>query len=177
MTGVSTVAKDLVTVSRQWRTTMRSPDGYHSFRKHYTIRTYIFRKGQARRGTIFECSPGHCLPRYSQYVDDFVPVDLFSIPFPVATLVMSMDSESDIETDASSIYTSRSSATSYEADQSMRSSSPVSVISINSTTQFFKHEHGRRMNNYSDIYQLPADTEELERLGTSGIANSYGHKS
>jgi len=31
--------------------------------------------------------------------------------------------------------------------------------------QAYKKEYGRDLNNYSDVYQLPADEEELERLG------------
>lgn len=31
--------------------------------------------------------------------------------------------------------------------------------------QAFKQEYGRGLNNYSEIYRLPADDEELERLG------------
>lgn len=32
--------------------------------------------------------------------------------------------------------------------------------------QAYKKEYGRDLNNYSDVYRLPADEEELERLGT-----------
>jgi hypothetical protein len=78
-----------------------------------------------------------------------------------------MDSESDMETDTSSVVymdsECQSSVTSYEADQSMwHSSLPVSIISITSTSQFFKNSHGRWLNNYSDIYSLSTDAEELE---------------
>jgi hypothetical protein len=82
-----------------------------------------------------------------------------------------MDWESDAESDGDACsamdISSGSSATSYSAD-SMRSVSPVSVISINSSMQFWKNEHGRLINTYSDVYQLPADAEEFERLSTSG---------
>ncbi len=30
----------------------------------------------------------------------------------------------------------------------------------------YKEEYGRGLNNYSEVYRLPADAEELERLGT-----------
>ncbi|EPQ60115.1 S-adenosyl-L-methionine-dependent methyltransferase [Gloeophyllum trabeum ATCC 11539] len=30
--------------------------------------------------------------------------------------------------------------------------------------RIFRHEYGRGLNNYSDVYRLPADDEELERL-------------
>ncbi|KAJ3879675.1 hypothetical protein F5051DRAFT_451309 [Lentinula edodes] len=50
---------------------------------------------------------------------------------------------------------------------SARSASPTpSVWSITSSmrAQAFKHEYGRGLNNYSEVYRLPADDEELERL-------------
>ncbi|KAJ7148906.1 hypothetical protein C8R46DRAFT_863290, partial [Mycena filopes] len=31
-------------------------------------------------------------------------------------------------------------------------------------TQAFKQEYGRKLNNYSELYRLPADDEELDRL-------------
>lgn len=53
-------------------------------------------------------------------------------------------------------------------DFSMRSSSPApSVWSMTSSlrAQAFKQEYGRELNNYSEVYRLPADDEELDRLG------------
>ena len=53
-------------------------------------------------------------------------------------------------------------------DFSMRSPSPApSVFSMTSSlrAQAYKTEFGRGLNNYSDVYRLPADEEELERLG------------
>ncbi|KAF8079038.1 S-adenosyl-L-methionine-dependent methyltransferase [Lyophyllum atratum] len=58
-----------------------------------------------------------------------------------------------------------SSHTSY--DVSIRSGSPApSVWSMTSSirAQAFKHEFGRGLNNYSEVYRLPADDEELDRL-------------
>ncbi|KAF9531824.1 hypothetical protein CPB83DRAFT_847890 [Crepidotus variabilis] len=79
-----------------------------------------------------------------------------------------MDYDSDTESDAYSMEAASesgiSSVTSYNVDQSMRSASPVSVMSIDSTMQLFKREYGRELNNYSDVYNLPADEEELDRL-------------
>jgi len=63
-----------------------------------------------------------------------------------------------------------SSRTSY--DVSMRSASPVpSVWSMTSSirAQAFKHEYGRGLNNYSEVYRLPADDEELDRLDKQHI--------
>lgn len=31
--------------------------------------------------------------------------------------------------------------------------------------QAYRQEYGRGLNNYSDVYRLPADDEELDRLG------------
>lgn len=59
-----------------------------------------------------------------------------------------------------------SSATS--VDWSMRSPSPApSVFSVTSSMRAaaFRLEYGRGLNNYSDVYRLPADDEELQRLG------------
>ncbi|KZT27548.1 S-adenosyl-L-methionine-dependent methyltransferase [Neolentinus lepideus HHB14362 ss-1] len=88
---------------------------------------------------------------------------------------MHRDYESDDESDAlssvgmgsyapSSVSTS---ATSYDVDVSIRSASPApSVWSITNSMRerIFRHEYGRGLNNYSDVYRLPADEEELERL-------------
>jgi len=93
------------------------------------------------------------------------------------------DSESDIfstvsEDPPSSIAYSNggsmataSSGTSYELDPSMRSNSPMSVMSLTESMQrhlLYRHEYGRSLNNYSEIYRLPVDDEEFERLGTGG---------
>jgi hypothetical protein len=45
------------------------------------------------------------------------------------------------------------------------------VLSVTSSMreQIYKEEFGRNLNNYSDVYRLPADEEELERLGGSII--------
>ncbi|EKM83990.1 hypothetical protein AGABI1DRAFT_32801 [Agaricus bisporus var. burnettii JB137-S8] len=50
---------------------------------------------------------------------------------------------------------------------SMRSNSPApSVMSMSSALRqaLYKQEFGRNLNNYSNVYQLPADEEELDRL-------------
>ncbi|THV06547.1 S-adenosyl-L-methionine-dependent methyltransferase [Dendrothele bispora CBS 962.96] len=57
-------------------------------------------------------------------------------------------------------------------DVSMRSASPVpSVRSISSSfrAQAYTHEYGRGLNNYSEVYRLPADDEELFRLDTQHV--------
>ncbi|EKM61450.1 uncharacterized protein PHACADRAFT_248069 [Phanerochaete carnosa HHB-10118-sp] len=63
-----------------------------------------------------------------------------------------------------SVSAHASSITSVEM-ASVRSASP-SVISINSCIRasVFRHEYGRRLNNYSEVYRLPADEDEQERL-------------
>ncbi|KAH7881697.1 hypothetical protein F5I97DRAFT_1928082 [Phlebopus sp. FC_14] len=81
------------------------------------------------------------------------------------------DGESDRFTDMSldsfapSVASSKTSV-----DVSMRSASPApSVFSVTSSlrAQAYRQEYGRGLNNYSDVYRLPADDEELDRLGIS----------
>ena len=77
---------------------------------------------------------------------------------------------SDTESDAFSLASAPYTISSYDADVSMRSSSPASmVISVTSSMRdkIYKEEFGRNLNNYSDVYRLPADEEELDRLGGS----------
>jgi hypothetical protein len=86
------------------------------------------------------------------------------------------DSHSDIDSDIFSLRSAPSSATSYEV--SMRSGSPApSVYSVTSSIRAtsYRHEYGRGINNYSDIYQLPADDEELERLGILSFEPSFDY--
>jgi len=80
-----------------------------------------------------------------------------------------VESESDRYTDMSldrfapSEVSSRTSV-----DFSMRSASPApSVFSVTSSlrAQAYRQEYGRGLNNYSEVYRLPADDEELHRLG------------
>jgi hypothetical protein len=64
-----------------------------------------------------------------------------------------------------------SSFTSYEQnieEHPSRSPSPSrSVMSITESiaTRIYREEYGRILNDYSDVYRLPADDEEWERLG------------
>jgi hypothetical protein len=80
------------------------------------------------------------------------------------------DSLSDVGSDIFSARSSTSSATSH--DVSMRSGSPApSVYSVTSSIRAasYRQEYGRGLNNYSEVYQLPADDEELDRLGTAFV--------
>ena len=80
------------------------------------------------------------------------------------------DSFSDSESDIFSTRSAASSATSH--DVSMRSSSPApSVYSVTSSLRAasYRQEYGRGLNNYSEVYRLPADDDELDRLGTAFI--------
>ena len=80
------------------------------------------------------------------------------------------DSFSDSESDIFSTLSAASSATSH--DVSMRSSSPApSVYSVTSSLRAasYRQEYGRGLNNYSEVYRLPADDDELDRLGTAFI--------
>lgn len=80
------------------------------------------------------------------------------------------DSLSDVGSDIFSARSATSSATSH--DVSMRSGSPApSVYSVTSSIRAasYRHEYGRGLNNYSEVYQLPADDEELDRLGNAFV--------
>ena len=88
---------------------------------------------------------------------------------------MDIDTDrSDTESDVFSLASeSVPTISSYDTDVSLRSSSPTPsmVLSITSSMRekIYKQEFGRNLNNYSDVYRLPADEEELERLGGSII--------
>ncbi|KAF8807992.1 S-adenosyl-L-methionine-dependent methyltransferase [Phlegmacium glaucopus] len=90
---------------------------------------------------------------------------------------------SDTESDILSLKSpSALTISSYDVDSSIRSSSPVPsvVVSITSSMrdQIYKQEYGRNLNNYSDVYRLPADEEELERLDKQHtiLADAMGGK-
>ncbi|KAF9021752.1 hypothetical protein BDZ89DRAFT_1198365 [Hymenopellis radicata] len=76
--------------------------------------------------------------------------------------------DSEISSVSSPPFSSPPSVSSYTSyDVSMRSGSPTpSVWSMTSSIRAnaYKEEFGRGLNNYSEIYRLPADAEELERL-------------
>lgn len=80
------------------------------------------------------------------------------------------DSFSDFESDIFSTRSTVSSATSH--DVSMRSGSPApSMYSVTSSLRAasYRQEYGRGLNNYSEVYRLPADDEEFDRLGTTSV--------
>ncbi len=86
------------------------------------------------------------------------------------------DLRSDVDSDIFSSRSAPSSATSY--DVSMRSGSPApSVYSVSSSIRVasYRHEYGRGLNNYSEVYRLPADDEELDRLGIFSFEPSFEH--
>ena len=96
---------------------------------------------------------------------------------------MDTDAErSDTDSDAYSMASAPYTISSYDGDVSMRSSSPRSmVLSVTSSMRdkIYKEEFGRNLNNYSDVYRLPADEEELERLGgfiTKRVADVLNNK-
>ncbi|KAH6916623.1 hypothetical protein BKA70DRAFT_1250085 [Coprinopsis sp. MPI-PUGE-AT-0042] len=79
---------------------------------------------------------------------------------------MDSDDEFDSMSIASDVPSSRHDSESI-ASRSMRSASPSgSVWSVSSSLHAaaYREEHGRHLNNYSDVYRLPADQEELDRL-------------
>ena len=103
----------------------------------------------------------------------------------LADIVSDVDMFSGSDMDTTSVISfdpfagaSASSATDMQDDDRASMSSGASVFSISSSVraQSFKHEYGRDLNNYSEVYQLPADDEELERLSqlTNVRAGSTG---
>ncbi|KAG6901873.1 hypothetical protein C0995_007099 [Termitomyces sp. Mi166 len=80
-----------------------------------------------------------------------------------------VDEESVASLPPFSFPPSVSASSSISHDASMHSASPVpSVFSISSSmrAQVVRQEFGRAINNYSGVYKLPADDEELDRLGS-----------
>ena len=83
---------------------------------------------------------------------------------------LDVDMDSGDESDTSSadgrslmsVSVQASSVTSVDGD-----TPPPSIMSINSCIRasVFRNEFGRNLNNYSEIYRLPADIDEFERLG------------
>ncbi|KAI0308063.1 S-adenosyl-L-methionine-dependent methyltransferase [Multifurca ochricompacta] len=97
----------------------------------------------------FPSSSSHFTPASPLHMDGYHPDDSFS----------------DVDSDIFSMRSAPSSATSY--DVSMRSGSPApSMYSVTSSIRAtsYRQEYGRGLNNYSEVYQLPADDEELDRL-------------
>lgn len=91
------------------------------------------------------------------------------------------EEDDDMDTDAGSVFSGpaslgfapsvATSATSHDWD--MRSASPApSMYSMTSSLRAasYRHEFGRGINNYSEVYRLPADDEEFERLGMGPCA-------
>ncbi|KAJ7204464.1 hypothetical protein GGX14DRAFT_460500 [Mycena pura] len=77
------------------------------------------------------------------------------------------DNESDVSLSPFSPPPSAYHGTETSVDISMRSASPVpSVWSMTSSLRanVVRQEYGREINNYSEVYRLPADDEELDRL-------------
>lgn len=98
---------------------------------------------------------------------------------PATRPAMKPAAYTDAPDDDSDTYSMRSGSTGFApsaassattVDWEMRSASrPPSVFSFTSSLRAnaFRHEYGRGLNNYSEVYRLPADDEELERLGES----------
>ena len=95
---------------------------------------------------------------------------------PTSSYDYDTDSDGDADSDFSMAPTNfqsigRTTATSRTSlDDSIRSPSPTqSVMSVTSSVraQSYRLEHGRGVNNYCEVYRLPADEEEIARLGGS----------
>lgn len=94
--------------------------------------------------------------------------------------VEQLDEDMDSDTmsvDSASSRNASSSATSHDddgnGDASTRSGSPApSMYSMTDSIRAssYRHEYGRSVNNHSDVYLLPADEEELQRLGMRDFA-------
>ncbi|KAF4604739.1 hypothetical protein EYR40_003517 [Pleurotus pulmonarius] len=87
-------------------------------------------------------------------------------------LLLDEDSDDDdMRSTVSSLFSSpsdvdMSSGTSYTTDSNRSDSPAPSVLSMTSSMEAatFKIEYGRGINSASDVYSLPADDEELDRL-------------
>lgn len=106
--------------------------------------------------------------------------DNFAFAQSVSTTITMYDAEdtSDSESMSGSSISrfAPSRATSATSDMSMRSPSPEpSVYSFTSSLReaAYRQLHGRHVNSYSDVYSLPADEEELQRLGSFGAFFVY----
>jgi hypothetical protein len=91
-----------------------------------------------------------------------------------STASYDLESDSDGESDrysmrSVSVFSTRMSSATTDTDMhSVRSTSPTrSVMSMTDSFRaaVYRHEYGRGLNNYSEVYRLPADDEELDRLG------------
>lgn len=90
---------------------------------------------------------------------------------PVPLTPAASEDESDVASvmSTSSCFAGSQATSATSHDVEMRSVSPApSVYSMTSSIRAasYRHEYGRGINNYSDVYRLPADDEEFERLGT-----------
>ncbi|CCM03672.1 uncharacterized protein FIBRA_05816 [Fibroporia radiculosa] len=95
---------------------------------------------------------------------------------PMHAAMPSNSTDYDMQDDHSDTYSVLSSSSRFapsiassatSCDWEMRSASPApSVYSVTSSLRAasYRHEFGRGINNYSDVYRLPADDEEFERL-------------
>jgi len=84
------------------------------------------------------------------------------------------DDESDTTSEAYS-NPFKADTISSQTSYSVRSSSPApSVLSMTSSmrAQAFILEYGRGINNYSEVYRLPADDEEMDRLRELPLSSS-----
>jgi len=94
------------------------------------------------------------------------------MPLDTQVHTLSGDADSDSDSDCATrmsldLFSEATASSRTSVDLSMRSQSPApSVFSMTNSlrAQAYKQEHGRDLNNYSDVYHLPADEEELERL-------------
>lgn len=98
------------------------------------------------------------------------------LAMPWADIIPDVDMHSGSDTDTASVVSfepfgngSISSATDMQDQASISSGASVFSMSSSIRAQSFRHEYGRGLNNYSEVYQLPADGEELDRLDKQHI--------
>ena len=92
------------------------------------------------------------------------------------SISLSDNDDSDVDSDSEMSIGFRSGSSRTTVDLSMRSSSPTpSVLSVTSSlrVQAIAHEHGRGVNTSSEVYRLPADEEEVERLSVFSSHRLY----
>lgn len=145
-----------------------------------SVLVHVLRRSTVVRSSLYK-PPGR-LPPIPNARPVFWPPRITLTPFMHAIYSLMAhhsadDSDYFMDDDAHSVASSASmryapststSATSH--DWEMRSASPApSMYSVTSSLRAasYRHEYGRGINNYSEVYRLPADDEEFERLGLS----------
>lgn len=107
--------------------------------------------------------------------DELQQIDLRALDFDA-------EQHTELESLSDSEHTHSSATTDvYDFDQvQVRSASPgPSIYSVTSSIRedLLINVHGRLVNNHSNVYHLPADDEEIDRLGNISRHPSFLHLS